>query len=299
MWGDLPNPAVSRFIELCAGTASLSLRLHRADAHPAISRMGAKTGYAEAILGVLGLNPGDRAAEYVWCEPDAGVRMLLGSYSQPKDEIVAALQAWLDVPPRELWSQLKAEGPPKDPSPREIARVARILTSNRLINLDTHTWKNSGKGGSTFGGADFCTPLEGLIRSFREAPSDMVVQVESDARRLPVERGEGAIVYIDPPYVGTTGYASDLPREDVVALARRWADAGATVCISEAEAIPELLMDGWFQVEITGSKQGMPRTFSKQQREFLTLNREPDRYWAARCAREIQPQGEGLWNFDW
>jgi hypothetical protein len=73
----------------------------------------------------------------------------------------------------------------------------------------------------------------------------------------------------------TTGYAHDLPRSEVVTLARRWAAAGAVVCISEAEPIPELVADGWFQVEITGLRKGQKRTFSKQQREWLTISHPP------------------------
>jgi hypothetical protein len=80
---------------------------------------------------------------------------------------------------------------------------------------------------------------------------------------------------MDPPYQGTTGYGHDLDRDAVVALALRWAEAGATVCVSEAEPLPELTALGWHQVEITGTRKGQKRTFSRQQREFLTLNREP------------------------
>jgi hypothetical protein len=61
----------------------------------------------------------------------------------------------------------------------------------------------------------------------------------------------------------------------VVALARRWAAAGAVVCISEAEAIPELVAEGWHSVRIDGERAGPRRTFSKQQAEWLTLNRPP------------------------
>ena len=82
----------------------------------------------------------------------------------------------------------------------------------------------------------------------------------------------GAVVYIDPPYQGTTGYGTDLPRVDVLDLARRWAAAGAVVCISEAEPLP---LDGWHHVEITGCRKGQKRTFSRQQAEWLTLNRAP------------------------
>jgi hypothetical protein len=79
-------------------------------------------------------------------------------------------------------------------------------------------------------------------------------------------------VYCDPPYLDTTGYQHDLPREDVIRVALAWSDAGATVCISEAVPIE---IPGWHHVEITGERKGQKRTFSKQKREWLTLNREP------------------------
>jgi hypothetical protein len=46
------------FVELCAGTAALSLRLHKEQAKPPVSRMGSKTGYANTILHELGLDAG-------------------------------------------------------------------------------------------------------------------------------------------------------------------------------------------------------------------------------------------------
>ena len=67
----------------------------------------------------------------------------------------------------------------------------------------------------------------------------------------------------------------DLPRAEVVCIALRWAAAGAVVAISEAEPIQELVAEGWFAVEITGQRFGAARTFSKQQAEWLTMNREP------------------------
>jgi len=83
---------------------------------------------------------------------------------------------------------------------------------------------------------------------------------------------EGVYVYMDPPYVDCTRYSVDMSRETVLAVARRWSDAGAVVCVSEAEPLP---LDGWHHVEITGERVGQKRTFSRQQREWLTMNREP------------------------
>ena len=82
---------------------------------------------------------------------------------------------------------------------------------------------------------------------------------------------EDCVVYMDPPYAGTTGYAATLSRDQVVRHARAYAELGATVAISEAEVvIPE-----WCAVEITGGRKGQKRTFSKQQAEWVTMNREP------------------------
>jgi hypothetical protein len=83
------------------------------------------------------------------------------------------------------------------------------------------------------------------------------------------------VVYIDPPYRATTGYGHDLPRDEVVRIASLWADAGAFVGISEQEPIPELVADGWHAVRIDQDRTGQKRTFSRQQGEYLTLNRPP------------------------
>ena len=57
--------SVPLFVELCAGTAALSVRLQGGKyARPPVSRMGAKTGYADCILRIMGLRPGQGAAEY-------------------------------------------------------------------------------------------------------------------------------------------------------------------------------------------------------------------------------------------
>jgi hypothetical protein len=83
------------------------------------------------------------------------------------------------------------------------------------------------------------------------------------------------VAILDPPYVGTTPYAHDLPRADVVAIARRWAAAGALVMVCEAEPIPELLADGWGYRDIAHARKGQARTFSRQSREVVTMNRAP------------------------
>jgi hypothetical protein len=304
--------------------------------------MGAKTGYADAVLRVLGLRPGQGAAHYLWCEPDPGVRLLLEAYRDPglAQEAAAIIRGWADEEPRALWERLRAEGPPRGVDAGEVARWARLTTANRLIPATwvDGQWRNTGDGGSTFGGAEFCTPAVDLAEKFEASVGDMPATVEADARRVdprevarwmtihrltipqaqvrgagptdynggkpqgpegqamdltacptlpatitPDARGiepgpdlpPGTVAYMDPPYVGTTGYGHDLPRSEVVALARRWAAAGAMVAISEAEPIADLTAEGWRAVRIDGERMGQKRTFSKQQAEWLTLSRPP------------------------
>ena len=346
-----PRGRCPLFVELCAGTAAVSLQLHAGPkARPPVSRMGSKRGYAHAILRALGLWAGqgqEDGTRYLWCEPDPGVRLLLHAYTDRAlaQEAAAIILGWADEEPRALWERLRADGPARCPDsvealdvarwawvqghgdsskpprlaapyanpdgnpdgswkapprdwlarrldttltmpanitpdartidPREVARAARIITANRLISVDGNNWRNTGQGGSTFGGDGFCEPIGRLAESWAACPTAPAA-VLPDAREVdPPQLPPGTVAYMDPPYVDTTPYAHLLPRADVVDMAKRWREAGATVCISEAEPIPALMADGWHAVEITDARKGQRRTFSKQQREWLTMSRPP------------------------
>lgn len=274
-----PRQPVPLFVELCAGTAAVSLRLHSQRGKPPISRQGSKAGYASAILRVLGLRAGQRALRYLWAEADAGAQLLLHSYAQPQlaADAAAQVRAWVSEDPRALWERLRAQGPlqAQPATAAELARWCRLMTSNRLINLCPTTWQNTGQGGSTFGGSEFCTPADRLADALLGAPAVGPAQVLPAVAAPAAAVPDGTVVYMDPPYRETSPYAHQLPRSEVVRVALAWAAAGATVAISEAEPLPELVAQGWHQQEITWCKKGHRRSFSRQQREFLTMNRKP------------------------
>ena len=263
------------FVELCAGTAALSLRLHGGKhARPPVSRMGNKQGYAAAILRTLGLRSGSGAARYLLCEPDDGCRLLLISYTDEELRSKAAeiIRGWKDEDPRKLWDRLRAEGPVKAPpvDPREVARwcLGQAWGS-------TGYWCGPDRGGPCgehpegWTGSITIPGLTGRLSTLPTLPASILPDAcDIDPPQLP----PGSVVYIDPPYLNTTGYAHDLGRAAVCELAERWASAGAWVVISEAEPLAEL---GWHQVEITGERIGQKRTFSKQQREYLTMSQPP------------------------
>ena len=269
------------FAELCAGTAALSLRLHGGkNARPPVSRMGNKQGYASAILRCLGLRSGSGAARYLLCEPDDGCRLLLTSYTDAdlRSKAAEIIRGWKDEDPRALWDRLRAEGPVKAPpaDPREVARWCHLSALSYKGDPANGYNKTEGEGCVFVGGGQVghrppTTPHKTAAR-LSTLPT-LPASILPDARAVdPPQLPPGSVVYIDPPYVNTTGYAHDLGRDAVCELAERWASAGAWVVISEAEPLAEL---GWHQVEITGERVGQKRTFSKQQREYLTMSQPP------------------------
>jgi hypothetical protein len=209
-----------------------------------------------------------------------------------------------------------------------------LASSNRLINVAGPELRNTGKGGTTFGG-EFATPADEVAGAFEAAarevagfaveaccsydtrvtcqnpgfvhpedggrygfgrlatadrfpclpsrwPPVAVLPAIPSAADLALWLGtpgdlDGVVVYMDPPYQATTGYLHSLSRADVVRHALDFDALGAHVAVSEACELPELMSAGWHGADITGGRKGQKRTFSKQQGEYLTMNR-PGRY---------------------
>lgn len=128
--------------------------------------------------------------------------------------------------------------------------------------------------GRTGGMINPCTIAE-RAEAIAEAFARVAATVHhGDARGI--EPGPG-FCYLDPPYVGATGYGWDLPRGEVLELARRWHDAGAVVAVSEAEPLE---LEGWHHVELT-REGGKP--------EWLTLSSAPARFPARQASLFAEP----------
>ncbi len=257
---------MSVFVELCAGLASVSLMLQGGKyARPPVSRMGNKHGYALALLRVMGLRPGQGAERYLWCEPDPGCRALLHAYTDREvmQEAARIIRSWKDEEPRALWERLRAEGPVRCGEAREVARWSWVQRRS------AHAKGDGFHGGNETHKIAPDAPADGF-------PNAIPATVTPDARTLaPADLPPGTVAYCDPPYRNTTGYGNDLPREEVVTMCRAWFDAGARVYISEAEPIDALVAEGWRTGGVTSQRVGQKRTFSKQQREWVTCSHEP------------------------
>lgn len=175
-----------------------------------------------------------------------------------------------------------------------LATFAMLASSNPLINMAGPNLMNTGKGGTCFGG-DFATPAADLADRFERVAADVAGWPAALASswpsvavlpRIPTGANlsamletpgdlEGVVCYMDPPYLNTTGYLHDLGRAEVIRHALDLSRLGATVAISEAEAIPELVAVGWHVADLTAGRKGQKRTFSRQQREYLTMTGQP------------------------
>jgi hypothetical protein len=265
-------------MELCCGGAPLTLRLLGGPhAVPPAPNQGGKRKFAGAILDALGLRAGQGAAQVTLC--DAGpwadvwryvsqgieLQAFMGHWNQQSDEGQRlmfteirdhrlermdgpeAAAAW-------LWLQARSyggKGPAAGVAPRKITMGPR---SNHGINR---------------------YPLDAPAHRLRQlaplrwAPTR---SLRCDVRE--VEPVPGAVVYLDPPYQGTTLYDWHLERDEVLELALRHEAVGAVVVVSEAEPLP---LPGWHHLEITKRRTGTPRNRSRQQAEWLTMSRAPVR----------------------
>jgi hypothetical protein len=329
--------------EFPAGLACLSLHVH-GRLKPPVPRPGVKTGYAKSICENLGLTG---AEAYWWAEADPDVAALIGAYACPEAlfAIAGIIRGWVNEEPKKLWTRLRDERKRRISEGTSlstleaIAECAQIVASNRLISVGGPALRNTGKGGTTFGGAEFAIPAAKTAAKFEEIAKSILLdrwsfssrgwragyggpgcEVKTDRADWTTEERDrtlgipktadrveglrsiwppvrvtlaipsaeevaqvigtpgdldGVVVYMDPPYVGTSGYLHDLPRSEVIRLARSYDALGAVVCISEAEVIDAL---DWHSTEIF--KTGNARTFSKQKREFLTVNRPIKAAWS-------------------
>ncbi len=293
------------FVELCAGSAAVSLRWLSSRAKPPLSYQGGKRGYADAILRAMGQAPGaGRGHEVVLCEPGPwGEAWELWRTAEGRADTCARLEAWSAEDPRTLWELLRKAPVPVDASER-VATWAVLQWwsfANKPIAIDGERWDEQGFNAAQAYADTYHAEFVARTGRERWASSKLTLQrLQGFLRAIPdiscvrVHHGTaqtlapipGAICYLDPDYQGTSGYGHTFPRDEVLATAQRWHDAGCLVVVSEAEPLP---LPGWHHCKL-GGPVGFGRTWSKAKDEWLTMSRPPagqlDLLTAAPCAKE-------------
>ena len=256
-------------VELCAGTASVSLWA-LARCSPLTGYMGSKRRWAPALVQALGV---DRPSRVVLVDagPWGDVWSVLRVHDH-RWRVAAQLDAWAGQDVAALWERLVVEPPPTDTPAWRIAqflwlqaRAAGCIPvwwsvehgrwrsptgavdpersmdlARRTTGLPDRVGRATSKGIAPsvagrrgFGsGRRTAALIASRVRALDALPWGRIEVVHGDLRN--VEPIPGATVYLDPPYVGCPRYAALCPRADVLRVARRWADAGCRVAVSEA-----------------------------------------------------------------
>jgi hypothetical protein len=283
-------------IELCAGTASLSLWALGQHV-PLTGYMGSKRRWASLLVDALGVRDPDHVV-LVDAGPWGDVWSVLRLEAGRAATLAALLnldaclvnhgpaRAWsvsLEPPHEEpgrrvahfLWLQARSAGtipvwwdasngrwesPTGSRTEAAHARGGTGLGSRQKGSAVESSWSRATRAGAP--AAKRCRGIQRpltiatRLRALGSLPWERVDVVHGDVRDVPPI--PGATVYFDPPYLGCPRYSALLPRSDVLEVATRWASAGCRVAVSEAEPLP---LAGWYTA---------PLPQIRQSREWLT-----------------------------
>lgn len=258
------------WVELCCGSAAVTLRLIGGPGtRPPAGYMGGKRRWAASILDLMGVR-GQRPNRVVLC--DAGPWGRFWQVVLAEGLGLAVAGALLELRGRDergadLHHALVAEGQPDDLvrwAAAFIVLQASAANGKPVLALPDGRWRSPGYAHLSVSARarGFTTRLnlgELADRVERIARLDWppVTVHQGDAGELEVV--PGADVYIDPPYLGTTGYGVELERARVEAIAARWAAQGCRVAVSERQP---LSWAGWHHAAPEAAA-GAPRTFGR------------------------------------
>jgi hypothetical protein len=93
----------------------------------------------------------------------------------------------------------------------ELARYLQVTASNRLVNIDSTTMQNSGKGGTTFGGSEFATPAETVSEAAREVARFSWLAPRS--RKADPKHGFQVAQSDSPAHTGGPNYGAETPAD--------------------------------------------------------------------------------------
>mgnify|MGYP003441478928 CR=1 FL=1 len=237
---------ISRWIEPCAGSLAVGLRLLGVP-RSLVGWQGGKSKYADAIMRTLGV---ERAAE-VWCadvSPWVPCWEALSRAGVAHEAADLCERWWSGVrttaDARAVWDVAagRVREAPEVWGAVEVAswvvRVSGAVMSGpsngskwrMTTEPQTYPCGNSQMLGSTVG-----PTLADRLRTL--PPTGLPLRAWHGAASIPPVGG--AVVYIDPPYQGTTGYQpGDLDRDGVLTLIESWRSAGSVVAVSETEPLP-------------------------------------------------------------
>ena len=272
--------------ETCCGSAALTLHLLGAR-QQVLPYQGSKWRYRRVLTGIIrriGCSGVPRRVELYDPSP-WGVTAGCIIDAKCRAGVIDRLRFMNRLDPKQVFLALHNHPVPKDDVKfaTEYLFLQRIAFSGKAVGIRDGKWNSPGFNGSSAYGLPgtarfgYVLPMiPSLIRNL-ESYSNLIVpeRLEKYRSNAPLPRShctESTIVYIDPPYQGSTPYPDgNLSREEVIILAHAWHDAGALVLVSEGEPLSTLIKDGWLEMKISKSKNDAS-PFRGKHEEWLTLS---------------------------
>lgn len=271
-------------IETCCGSAALTLHLLGAR-RPLLPYQGSKWRFRHGLAGRLAeLGFAGPPAEARLYDPSPwGRTMAVVRSSAPRTALIARLRAFAAEDAQTAY--LRTHGAPAATDDATFAAeflfLQRLAFSGKAVGLRDGRWTSPGfNTSSAYGlpGTDRFGAVKPMIPSLVRVLEgyDRLAEVPGESRSAaaplpagPVDRP--TVVYVDPPYAGSTRYPNgDLARAEVEALASAWRDAGATVLVSESEPLPGLVRAGWSAERLYAGRDDTS-PFRGKQPEWVTF----------------------------
>jgi len=272
-------------VETCCGSAALTLHLLGAR-RPLLPYQGGKwrvrrelaevlrqRGYHGAPSQVVLTDPGPWGIA-AGAVVDGGVR----------ERVIERLVAFAERDPREVYDALAGAAVPaeRDAFAAEYLFLQRLSFSGKAVGVRDDRWISPGfnpssayglAGTDRFGAVRPMIPsLIGVLRDYDSLAASVVDSHRREAADAPAPCTTPTVVYVDPPYAGSTAYPNGaLSRPDVARLAASWADAGALVVVSEGEPVQPLVDRGWSPVRLVAGRDDTS-PFRGKQHEWVTVS---------------------------
>lgn len=270
-------------VEACSGGAALTLWLCGVKRRP-VPYFGSKWSIRRELAGMLpSLGFVGPPSRVVLCDPGPWPETLAALFEgeAARNAIVEHIESLNGADPAEVFASLSGSPVPSDPHRRaaEHLWLQRLSFGAKPIGSKDGTWKTHGISKTDAYGNP---PTERFGSQYPMGPrlvlalqhgwppnANALVFTEAEASRALEHASSEALVYIDPPYAGATGYPDGtLSRSDVIALAGSSAKAGASVVVSEGEPVRIAGFDSKLIKRI-----GKPGSKSKPRKEWVTYCR--------------------------
>jgi hypothetical protein len=275
------------FVELCAGTASVSHNIMGIDKYISPPYLGWKYRYAPGIIDVIGSGKIIHPKKYLWVDPGPwGLvwPVLIDPVKRLKARVrlsnifsdLGDYDSDYDRRGKELFLSYRDQSVSQDPI--IFASDFLFLQSRnwhgRAVWMSDDKWKIDAYTNTILSdGKIKLRGIESSLFSFDLMNKFEKEEIEVECKSaLQIDPIPGSICYIDPPYRNTQKYCNqDLNRLQVIDLADKWKNIASVVAISEAEPLLEL--EGWEYINLTGyGARGTAGSLNmKHRNECLTI----------------------------